>query len=175
LEQWVERLRESLFNFRNFWNEEELKMKFIAPLLYTVDFSGPGYNSFADRPLTAVVNNIRLTGKPDWMVATGTSDPENPYFFLHQYKQIHVGSPDPQGQVLAAMIAAQALNNDGRPVYGCYTVAQYWSFVLLDGPTYSVSQGYDATDKDEILIVWSILQETKIRIERLVAQAVPQT
>jgi hypothetical protein len=143
--------------------------------LELVGFTGKGYNAFAGRPLSAIIGEFKIEGKPDWMVATGTSDPENPYFFLHEYKQIHVGSPDPQGQVLAAMIAAQALNHDGRPVYGCYTVAQYWSFVLLDGPTYSVSQGYDATDKDEILIVWSILQETKIRIERLVAQAVPQT
>ncbi|MDW8334208.1 MAG: hypothetical protein RMM53_08345 [Bacteroidia bacterium] len=167
----IERLRETLFRFRNLWNEDELKIKFIAPLLYLVQFDGKEYHSFAGRVLSAVVDGVRLTGKPDFMVATGAGEPEKPYFFLHEYKQLRVGSPDPLGQVLAAMFVAQTLNNDRQPVYGCYTVADIWRFVLLNENCYSVSQGYDVSDKTEIEIVWSILCETKKRIEQRVQEA----
>ncbi|MCS7085216.1 MAG: hypothetical protein RMM53_08340 [Bacteroidia bacterium] len=163
-------LAERLFEYRNYWNEMELRTRFIGPVLELVDFSGPGYNSFADRNLKAVVGDVELSGKTDWMTATGKSRPVRPFFFLHEYKKLRIESPDPQGQLLAAMFAAQALNNDRQPVYGCYTVAQYWTFVLLNADRYSVSEGYDASSH-EIQIVWSILCETKKRIEQRVQEA----
>ena len=167
----VERLGLLMKIKRSAWNETELRNGFISPLLAMIGFEGEGYSTFSERNLTAQVDGITLTGTVDWMVATGSYRPEKPIFFLHEYKQVHVGSPDPMGQALAAMLAAQNENKDGLPVYGCYTVADIWRFILLDGKTYSVSQGYDASDKEEIQIVWSILQETKNRIaERAIAQ-----
>ncbi|MCS7085068.1 MAG: hypothetical protein RMM53_00025 [Bacteroidia bacterium] len=170
---WVESLRLTLRRMRNYWNEDELRLGFIGPLLYAVNFQGRGYNFFAGRTLGATINGVKLVGKPDAMVATGEVRPERPYFFLHEYKRMHVGSPDPLGQVLAAMLAAQTLNQNGRPVYGCYTVADIWRFVLLYQNSYSVGQGYDASDKNEIQIVWSVLCETKKRIEQWAQEANP--
>ena len=65
-------------------------------------------------------------------------------------------------------VAAQRLNADGQPLYGCYVVGSYWRFVLLEGQTYSVSQGYDASDAGELRIIWSALMNTKQLIEERV-------
>ena len=166
----VEQLRRSLQRERNYWNEMELRTEFIGPLLTLVNFKGPDFKPFSLRSLSAVVEGVVLSGKPDWLVATGITEPVRPFFFIHEYKQLKVGSPDPMGQVLAAMLAAQTQNDDGQPVYGCYVVANAWYFVLLDGKTYAFSQGYDVMDKTELQTVWSILSETKLRIEKRAAE-----
>ena len=170
-EAWfLKRLQNRLLEERNYWNEMELRTEFIGPLLTLVDFKGPDFKPFSLRPLSAVVEGVVLSGKPDWLVATGITEPVRPFFFIHEYKQLKVGSPDPMGQVLAAMLAAQTQNDDGQPVYGCYVVADYWRFVLLDGKTYALSKAYDITNTQDMEIVWSILAETKLRIEKRAAE-----
>ena len=167
---YVERLCDLLLDERNYWNEMELRTEFIGPFLHLANFRGEGFKPFSLRPLSAVVEGVVLSGKPDWLVATGITEPVRPFFFIHEYKQLKVGSPDPLGQVLAAMLAAQTQYDDGQPVYGCYVVADYWRFVLLDGKTYALSKAYDITNTQDMEIVWSILAETKLRIEKRAAE-----
>ena len=145
-------------------------MQFVGPLLHTVEFYGEGFSAFSDRPLSAVYNGVELFGTADWMVAAGKGKPKSPFFFLHEYKRIKMGESDPYGQVLAAMLAAQIRNADGKPVYGCAVIAQFWHFVLLDGDEFSISEGFDATTPHEIAKIWSILAETKKRIVVRVAE-----
>lgn len=70
------------------WNEDELKMHFIHPLLYKVNYKDPRYTAFAERTIASTFpNNIRLNGKADFMIASGKYEPEIPFFFFHEYKK----------------------------------------------------------------------------------------
>jgi hypothetical protein len=92
----------------------------------------------------------------------------SPYFFLHEYKRFKGSEANPLGQVLSAMLAAQTLNHTAdQPIYGCFVYGRAWTFVLLQGQTYAAGQAYDAADPEEIVKIWSILQDTKRRIEEI--------
>jgi hypothetical protein len=168
----VEKLIESyglrLRNYYQFWNEQELFGKFIAPFLLTVGMEGEDYNLFHERPLKATINDYTVSGIVDGIVAFGNTEPLRPYFFLHEYKRMKQSEADPLGQLLIAMLAARELNQDGKPLYGCFIIGKMWQFVLLDGDTYAQTQGYDATDPGELRTIWLILDKTKqIIIERI--------
>ncbi|EDN70114.1 hypothetical protein BGP_2120 [Beggiatoa sp. PS] len=82
----------------------------------------------------------------------------------------HESSGDPLGQLLIAMVAAQKLNNDLKPIYGCYVMGRLWFFVVLEGLDYSTSLAYDATKNDikEIFIAFLRL----MRLMRLMRYSV---
>jgi hypothetical protein len=163
-------LRLELQRFVSAWNEYELFGRFIGPLLSLISFWGRTYNLFHNRTLSLRLSDDRKTsGQLDGMVASGIEEPEQPYFFIHEYKRNLNAEGDPQGQLLIAMLAAQHLTTDGGPLYGCYVIGPFWRFVYLDGTTFAESQGYDATDGGELHIIWNILHETKRRIEARVA------
>jgi hypothetical protein len=82
----LEKLRQKAFKNVDYWNEEELKMNFIAPLIQLVNFDGNEYRAFYDRPLSTEINGIRLFGRVDMLVANGFQNPQNPYFCIHEYK-----------------------------------------------------------------------------------------
>jgi hypothetical protein len=168
-EKPIELYQEKLYNFYNSWNEQELMAKFIAPLLATIEWFEGWYNLFHERALKAKVGNYEVKGVVDGMLASGSYEPESPYFFIHEYKRMKQSEADPLGQLLIAMIAARTLNADGKPIYGCYIIGTYWRFVVLDGDHYAQSQGYDATDKTELNIIWQTLNEAKrIVVEELI-------
>jgi len=175
-EQLANQLSESahyLSRYYNFWNEQELFGKFIAPLLYSVRMEGNSFNLFHERPLKAKVKDYSVSGIVDGMVAYGDTEPSHPYFFLHEYKRMKQSEADPLGQLLIAMIAARELNQDGKPIYGCYIIGSYWRFVLLDGDTYAQTQGYDASDPGELRTIWLILDKTKQIIIQRIAEDFP--
>ena len=165
LETW----RKNLIRFHFSWNEYELMAGFIGPVLASISFVGQHYAIFHQRELALDYEGQHTEGKVDGLVALGAFDPEMPFFFIHEYKRSQGFDADPEGQLLIAMVAAQHLNNDGQPMYGCYIVGTYWRFVLLEGKQYAVSQGYDATDPTELRIIWRILHHTKLIIEERVA------
>jgi len=165
----LERLQSDLTDLCNNWNEMELLARFIAPLLATVGFAGKGYNQYHNRALTATFEaGQTVSGAVDGVVALGGAEPERPFFFLHEYKKLQGYDADPEGQLLIAMVTAQRLNDDGLPLYGCYVIGKFWHFLVLDGKNYAVSQGYDATDPEELRIIWSVLQHTKRIVEERV-------
>ena len=98
------------------------------------------------------------------MIATGQEDPLHPYFFIHEYKPSK-RADEPLGQVLSAMVAAQDLNNDGLPLFGCIVIGNTWQFLILADKTYTISRAYDATQKDDLLGIYSALCQTKVYIE----------
>jgi hypothetical protein len=151
-----------------YWNEEELKIKFIGPLLDLVKFDDEKFRIFYDRPLTAQVDGITLSGTVDMMVATGFQIPTTPFFCIHEYKQENKRDGDPKGQLLIEMIAAQAINNAeskyiNKPIYGCYVLGRNWFFMVLQDKKYSVSSGFDASQED-IFQVFRILRNIKQKI-----------
>lgn len=149
------------------WNEEELKVYFIAFLLDFVEFHQAHYRPFLERELSVVyTEGKRLSGVVDFLVASGTQSPKDPFFFLHEYKKQLYTSNDPLGQLLAEMVAAQILNSHKHPIYGAYIMGRHWYFVVLDGQVYAESLAYDATKEDVITIV-SILRHAKDLIDQL--------
>jgi hypothetical protein len=146
--KYLDILREKIFADVENWNEEEVKMKSIFPILSLVDFEINGFKVFAQRKLSTVLDNIPLSGKPEWIVAKGISMPKNPYFFIHQYKKKYGNSADPRAQLLVAMLAAQQVNATNLPLYGLYVAGKSWNFVVLQGREYAVTDTYTATQTD---------------------------
>ena len=84
----LRRLSEKLRAHVHDWNEEELKIYFIAFLLDFVDFYQPSYRPFLERELSVnYAEGKKLWGIVDFLVASGTQFPKEPVFFLHEYKK----------------------------------------------------------------------------------------
>jgi hypothetical protein len=164
--QRLEEMRLNAVSKIDYWNEEELKMKFISPLIELVNFEGQKYRTFFDRPISVEVNNIRLFGKVDMFVANGFQNPESPYFCIHEYKQENNRDGDPKGQLLSEMLAVQALNQNERPIYGCYVLARNWYFVVLKEKTYAVSDAYVSTQND-LFQIFKLLRFIKTYIDKI--------
>jgi hypothetical protein len=155
------------------WNEQELALNFIGPLMSFVTFSSKKYNLFAERPLDATIKDINgddvnLSGRPDTIVASGFRSPEVPFFSFHEHKPEVDSSGDPTGQVLAAMLVGQAKNgNPDDPIYGCYVIGQNWYFLVLVGKFYTIATPF-ATTNDEVFDVFKMLKTLKMIIEERV-------
>jgi hypothetical protein len=151
-------LQKKLKTFAEAWNEDELKLFFIGPLLVQADLYSEVYKPFTQRNLKATFpeNNLEIHGKVEFMLAQGKVNPRVPFFFLHEYKQERRRETDPLAQVLIAMLAARQHNKHDYPDYGCYVVGRYWYFIVFDGSEYVVSPSYDAT-KDEIFDIFNII------------------
>jgi hypothetical protein len=150
------------------WNEHELDSHFIGPVFALADFSTREFNHFSQRDLSATVDNTLLYGRVDGMVASGWREPELPFFAFQEYKRNLDPNGDPAGQVLAAMLAGQALNNQAFPMYGCYVVGRDWYFMALDEHDYASTNGHNTLDTDELFDIFRILKALKqIVIERV--------
>lgn len=154
------------FNVHN-WNEYELDTHCIGPIFSMVNFSSYEFNHFQQRDFGGIVDNYELSGKPDSMVASGRREPEMPYFAFQEYKKELDPNGDPAGQALAAMLIAQQMEEDTKPMYGCYVVGSSWKFIALNTDrTYDISKDFSALD-DEIFDILRILKNLKnIVIER---------
>lgn len=167
----LENLRLKLEDYHNDWNEMEIIFHFIAPLINTLNFGNKYYTCFAERKLKAHLKNYCVEGIVDWMAALGSYEPRRPYFFIHEYKRTQQTDSDPLGQLLITMLAAQALNADGLPIYGAYVWGRYWYFVWVMGDAYTVSETYDAVKADDLKQIWLILNKTKFIVESRAEQA----
>ena len=148
------------------WNEEELKMKFLAFLFYYAEIDEPEkIKLFYERPLSAILDSYKINVKCDCLIAKpkGIGKPTHPYFFLQEFKK-QKQQEDAEGQMLAAMLIAQHLNADNKPVYGAFLQGKFWTFTVLHQKDYCVSSTYDASDKKELLEILFILKHLKIII-----------
>ena len=77
----LQELREMLLLNVEGWNEQELSLQFIGPVLTTVRFMEfYRFNLFAQRHIQAAINDVELGGEPDTIIATGYREPEIPMF-----------------------------------------------------------------------------------------------
>ena len=158
--QQLQMLQERLLDNVWDWNEEELKVYFIIPLLELIRFEETDCKSFLSRELTMTVEDDTVSDIVDFMVAAGRRSPKRPYFFIHEYKKEHDSSNDPLGQLMIEMVTAQHLNADNHPVYGAYVMGRYWHFVVLHEQSYAVHTGLNAAD-EELLRIFGVLQNSK--------------
>jgi len=165
--QLLENLRYKLSRNVNDWNETELTIEFIGPLLSLVNYSGKEFHFFAQRSFAGQVGNLELSGKPDGMITSGKRLPRKPYFCFQEYKREKDPEGEPAGQVLAAMLVAQELNEHHHPIYGCYIKGSVWRFIVLKDKEYSISPIYVA-DREEVSAIFTILKGLKSIIRELV-------
>ena len=150
---------------RDAWNEQELALHFIGPILGLVHFTEPyRFNLFAERRISARVGSptgeVELSGEPDGLIATGYREPEAPFFAFTEYKRQLDPNGDPAGQTLAAMLVAQVLNQHQQAIYGAYVVGSDWRFMVLEGRHYTISRDYSAVT-DELFAIFRILKALK--------------
>ena len=167
----IEYLRAELEQHGRGWNEEELKLFFIGPLLSLARIEGDNFATFAGRTLTAELDDYILTGVVDGLVARGELEPVTPYFCLHEYKGEESKSSSAAGQVLAAMLATRTLNETDQDVYGAYVLGRLWFFMVLEGSeqSYGLSRAFDAASED-IFEIYGILHELKRRIAEMIGE-----
>ncbi len=149
------------------WNEVELENKFISPLIVFSEIDNKQFAYFLERELQAIIGEYELSGKVDGMIATGYRKPKTPFFCLNEYKRQTDPNGDPRGQVLIAMLVAQQLNANNKPVFGCYIIGSSWYFVALQDKQYAISNVYTATD-EEIFDIFRILKGLKFEIDLMI-------
>lgn len=159
IKQYVAIIQKRLIVNADAWNEDELKMFFIAPLLSQMPLEIDDFKPFTQRTLTAKFPELDLviSGKIEFVIARGKQRPKQPYFFLHEYKQERRRENDPLGQLLISMVAARHTNETKTPLYGCFVVGRDWFFVVLDEQTYGVSLACDATKNHELYQIVAML------------------
>ncbi len=161
----LDKYRNLLFEEVKNWNEDELKLFFIGPLLSLVNFYTPYFKAFAQKTLSIETATASASGKVDFLLARGKVVPKLPYFCLHEYKQENRRDNDPLGQLLIAMVAAQSKNEHSMPIYGSYVSGRNWFFVLLENKNYYLSDAYVASTED-IYQVFAILKKCKALIDK---------
>ena len=143
------------------WNEETLKMKFIAFILDMVRYDSDEIEGTFDAELKGVVEGTKLSVIADYALSRVTFDLiEQPYFYFHEYKP-RKKAKDPIAQLLLAMLIAQTKNVEQRPLYGCAVIGENWYFIILDGKKYSVSNAYVSTNSDDLQTILLVLRKFK--------------
>jgi hypothetical protein len=157
----LEKLRLRLRKKVNGWNEETLKMKFIAFILNMVDYDTDELEGIFDAEMKGVVKGQRLSVVADYALAKTTFDfKEQPYFYFHEYKP-RKQAKDPVAQLLIAMLIAQEKNERQHPLYGCVVIAENWYFMVLDGTEYAVSTPFVSTITEDLQTILLILRKFK--------------
>lgn len=163
-EKLLEKKRLLLQEEGEYWNEEELKMKFLALLFEIADMTVPDkIKLFYERPLFAVIDGYEINVVCDAMLAVpkGVGKPQKPYFFLQEFKKQKGKSQDAEGQMLAAMVVAQFENSNQKPIYGSYVQGKYWTFSTLHNKNYCVSNSFDATNIEHLQKIVFALRNIK--------------
>ena len=153
----------------DYWNEEELKIRFIAFLLYVAAIDVKNViKVFFERPLKSLVNKKNLSVVCDCLVATplGINTPKEPYFFLQEFKRGKGNPDDPEEQMLTAMLIAQQKNENPSPLYGSWVIGRTWFFAVLNGNEYCVGSSFDATKWEDLKQIVFILRHIKDLILR---------
>ncbi|MDQ7046591.1 MAG: hypothetical protein Q9M39_02865 [Sulfurovum sp.] len=136
--------------FIDSYNEEDLKVHFIIPLLNKVRFKSIEHNfrDFYENKIVYKTDKFIFSGTTDFVVAKGLFETEKPYFFIQEFKQAeHFSNPRPQ--LLAELVSAVELNNE-ISIRGAYIVGAIWNFVILeklgkDKYQYFVSENFDSS------------------------------
>jgi hypothetical protein len=146
------------------WFEEELKMNLLSPILFLSDINEPKkIGVFFERPITAELEQGKISVITDCMISSifGITAPKTPYFFMQEFKKSKGDKQDPEGQMLAAMLAGQHLNNNGKVMYGSFVVGAFWYFTVLEGKNYARSDAFQLTKPVELRQVILTLRKLK--------------
>ena len=152
-----------------FWSEEDLKIYFISNVLRLsglMNSENRGYVGFFEKLLTATVEQTKLTVRADFVVAKGFKNiMKDCYFHFQEYKPQLNPTGEPMAQLLEAFLIGQTKNNHEKPLYGCEVIGKQWTFVVMEGKSYCVSNAFDCTDKEDLLKIIAILRKFRDILE----------
>ncbi len=169
----LHRVQQALLRYVDYWNEEEVKLKFIGHLISLTQYDTKNLSAFAERDFSGVVDGEEISGKPDFMVAKGKQTIKAPIFFVHEYKkEVNNDTQDPAGQLLATMLVAYEQNLSiaelkEKPLYGAYVIGRHWYFTVLQAKQYSISDSYTATNENDLLDIFRILKANRQLIREI--------
>lgn len=166
----IKRLQNLLQDYVNTWNEDELKLIFIGPLLIETDLHEyPHYKIFTQRKAIIKTETVEAQGRIEWIIAKGKQTPKHPFFFLLFIFTLwgNEKGANPLGQLLIAMVYAQNENQDNIPIYGSYVLGRFWFFVVLENQQYSVSRAYDATQTDDLAAMMENFKKVRQHIRQV--------
>jgi hypothetical protein len=154
------------------YNEEDLKINFLAPILNRIDFLmiNEKIRAFYEEKLTLQTDKFILNGTPDFFISKGLFKPEKPFFFIQEFKKSEDFS-NPRPQLIAELITAIELNNYTN-IKGAYIIGAIWNFVILEkieenSYRYFVSQNFDSTDLNKLKLIYKNLLFIKNEILKL--------
>ncbi len=149
------------------WNEEALKMNFIAFILKLGHLEETErYKTYYESLLEATVDNHFLKIRTDMMIATGLLEtPKVPYFYFQEYKKVKDPKGDVSAQLLEAFLISQELNKNNNPLYGCTVLGREWEFYIMEKRTYCVSKPYNCTDNEDLMQIIGVLRKFKQILE----------
>lgn len=149
------------------WNEEMLKMNFIAFVIdlgYLVETTE--YKTYYENTLEATVEGHFLKVKTDMVIAKGVLEKlQIPYFYFQEYKKVKDPNGDVAAQLLEAFLIAQEKNQNGKPLYGCTVSGREWEFYIMLGKDYYISRSYLCTIESDLLQIIAILRKFKEILE----------
>ena len=159
------------------YNEEDLKMYFLSPLLNHIDFKliDKNIRGFFFFNMTYKTDKFIFSGEIDFIISKGLLYSQKPYFFIQEFKRSEeYGNPRPQ--LLAELISAVELNNY-ISIKGAYVVGAIWNFVILERLDrhkylYYVSQNFDSTKIEDLKGIYKNLLFVKEEIIKIVESEV---
>lgn len=145
------------------YSEEEIKMLFISPILYDISLRGNNIREWFERELSFEFDDIIISGKTDFMLASGRIFPEEPFFFIQEYKK-SIPNGHPKWQLLSELLVTININGN-KPILGSYNIGQYWHFLKLikknDKYILFTSESYDSLKIDDLIIIYKNLKAVK--------------
>jgi hypothetical protein len=141
------------------YKEEDLKAKFIIPILNLVDFTSGDIRDFYEANLSFSTNEFSLNGTVDFVVAKGFDKPKKPIFFIQEFKRGRDFS-DPEPQLISEMFSGLNISKVSK-IYGAYIIGAVWNFVILEKVeerySYYVSRNFDSSDFEKLKSIYKNL------------------
>lgn len=166
---FLKTLLEQEKNLLRHYNEEDLKIHFISPILNRINFKSyeDEVRDFYEEFLIYETNDFILKGITDFLVAKGLKSPKTPYFFIQEFKK-NAGYSDPEPQLLAELISAVELNKYNH-IKGAFIIGENWIFVILNRLAehkyhYSLSRTFNASNINDLQIIYKNLLFVKHEI-----------
>ena len=142
---------EQFGNRARFVSESDIKMKLLGPAIVASGFDNKDFSTFGEIMIRTILTatdgtQLKVSGRPDLVVAMGEIEASLPYFCMQEYKRQSGTKSDPQGQVLIEMLAARQVNlNEGNEldaIYGAFTLGRELNFLTLEKDTFAISKTY---------------------------------
>ncbi len=155
------------------YNEEDLKVNVIIPILNKVKFKSfdNKFRDFYELQLRYETDEFIFSGTTDFVVSKGLIRSKKPYFFIQEFKKGQINAY-PEPQLLAELISAVELNNQ-KSIRGAYIVGAIWNFVILEklGENkyqYFVSANFDSTKIEDLKDIYRNLVFVKNEIIEMI-------
>jgi hypothetical protein len=149
-------------------NEATLWARAIYPLLLIAEKTG--IRAWSEVPLSAVYSQFEVDGIADGVMGCSVAGRlEMPYLVVVETKR-GIENQNPIFQLYAQLLAAARLNWEGdraavQEVFGCYTIADSWTFVRAevseiesDRPTLKVESSQEYSEKSDGETILKVLK-----------------